>query len=118
MNNHNRTLRPGITIRITGLTVNVLLIVYIAMETWFWLLASWLGIVLVFQVMELIHYVERSRSELFNFLTAISQGDYTSAYTLAKTSRRHTELSPILATIQETFIQLGKEKEQHHHYLK
>jgi nitrogen fixation/metabolism regulation signal transduction histidine kinase len=88
------------------------------METWFWLLACWLGIVLVFQVMELIRYVERSRSELFHFLTAISQGDFTSAYTLAKTSRRHTELSPILAAIQETFIQLGKEKEQHHQYLK
>ncbi len=92
--------------------------VYITMETWFWLLACWLGIVLVFQILELIRYVERSRSELFHFLKAISQGDFTSANTLAKTSRRHTELSPILAKIQETFIQLGKEKEQHHHYLK
>ncbi len=118
MNNLNRTLRPGIIIRITGLTITVILMVYITMETWFWLLACWLGIVLVFQILELIRYVERSRSELFHFLTAISQRDFTTAFTLAKTSRRHMELSPILATIQETFLQLGKEKEQHHHYLK
>lgn len=118
MNTLNRTLRPGIILRITGLTINIFLIVYIALETWFWLLACWFGMVLVFQVLELIRYVERSRSELFQFLTAISQRDFTSAFALAKTSRCHTELSPILATIQDTFIQLGREKEQQHHYLK
>ncbi|MBN2814008.1 MAG: hypothetical protein JXQ80_08010, partial [Bacteroidales bacterium] len=118
MNYRYKISRTATVIRIAGIALNIFAIVYIALETWFWLLSFWLGIVLVFQVLELIRYVERSRSELFHFLTAVSQGDFTSAFTLAKTSRRHTELSPILSTIQETFIQLGKEKEQHHHYLK
>jgi two-component system nitrogen regulation sensor histidine kinase NtrY len=115
---NNKTIRPGIIIRVTGIVLVSFILVYIALETWFWLVACWIGVFFILQVIELIRYTERSRAELIHFLTAISQDDFTSAYSVAQTSKRYTELSRVLAIIQGTFVKLSEEKEQHHQYLK
>lgn len=111
------THQPGIIIRITGLALVCMLIVYIAFETAFWLVACWLGVIFILQVIELIRYTERSRTELISFMTALSQGDFTSAYAQSIASKRHNELSQVLDTIKGTLISLREGKEKNYQYL-
>ncbi len=118
MNYHYKISRTATLIRIAVIALNIIAIVYIALETWFWLLSCWLGIILAFQIVELIRYVDNSRAELFHFITAIGQGDFTTALTVGRTSKHHTELSGALAVIRDTLLRIGKEREANHHYLK
>jgi two-component system nitrogen regulation sensor histidine kinase NtrY len=117
MSPYKNTYRTGIVLRVIGLALVSLLIVYIAFETWFWLIACWLGLIFILQVIEFIRYAERSRAELISFMTALSQGDITSAYAQSKASKRHNELSQVLDTIKNTLVTLREEKEKNYQYL-
>lgn len=109
--------RTGIVIRAICLALVSILIVFIAFETWFWLVACWLGVILIFQIIEFIRYAESSRTELINFMVALSQGDITSAYSQSKASKRHNELSQVLETIKDTLVTLREDKEKNYQYL-
>jgi len=104
--------RWGMLCRIAGMLIIGLLMVYVALETYFWLISFWLAMLLVFQVMELIRYAERSRNELINFLTSISQNDYSGAYSIAEKSTRRDELKYALNTILETFTRLRMKRKK------
>jgi len=107
----------GIVIRVICLALTSILIVYIAFETWFWLVACWLGVIFILQVIEFIRYAERSRAELISFVRALSQGDITSAYAQSIASKRHNELSQVLDTIKDTLVTLREGKEKNYQYL-
>src|SRR5512145_1994547 len=109
--------RRGTIVRIMCIFLVITLIVYIALETWFWMVALWLGLVFIFQVIEFIRYTERTRAELVSFMTAISQGDMNSAYAHSKSSKRYNELNRVLDLIRHTLVKLREEKEENYQYL-
>jgi len=117
MSPYKNNYQPGIIVRVICLALVSILIVYIAFETWFWLVACWLGILFILQVIEFIRYAERSRAELISFMTALRQGDFTSAYAQSIASKHHNELSMVLGTIQETLVTLREGKEKNYQYL-
>lgn len=117
MATHKNAYQQGIIVRVIGLALVSILIVYIAFETWFWLVSCWLGLLFILQIIEFIRYAERSRAELINFVTALSQEDFTSAHAQSLASKRHNELSPILDTIKDTLVTLREGKEKNNQYL-
>lgn len=109
--------RRGILFRIICMVLMIAAIFYIVLETWFWLVAVWLTIVFIFQIIEFIRYTERYRAELVGFMTAISQGDMNSAYAQSKTSKQYNELTGVLEAIRKSLVKLREEKEENYHYL-
>ena len=88
--------------------------VIIALETTFWLVAFWLGLVLILLILELIRFHERSKRALREFLISIKQEDFSSLITIDEYDK---ELQDAYRFILDKFRYLRIQKETHYHYL-
>jgi len=88
--------------------------VIIALETTFWLVAFWLGLVLLLLILELIRFHERSKRALREFLLTIKQEDFSSLNIIDENDK---ELQDAYRFILEKFRHLRIQKETHYHYL-
>jgi two-component system, NtrC family, nitrogen regulation sensor histidine kinase NtrY len=91
--------------------------VYVATQTYFWLVSVWIALLALVLLIELIRYVERSDKDLLNFLLAIRQSDFASVYPVANTRNSQVRLRLAYQEILEVFKRLRSEKEFGHHYL-
>jgi two-component system nitrogen regulation sensor histidine kinase NtrY len=88
--------------------------VIIAVETSFWMVAFWLGLVVFLMILELIRFHERSKKALREFLLSVKQEDFSSLSTIDETDR---ELQDAYRQILNKFRYLRIQKETHYHYL-
>ncbi|MEQ9297504.1 MAG: ATP-binding protein [Cyclobacteriaceae bacterium] len=88
--------------------------VYIVTQTYFWLVGVWLALFTVVAIIFLIRYLERQERDLTNFLTAISQGDFTYASNIPG---KDNKLRTVYEQIMQVFKRLSSEKESHHQLL-
>jgi two-component system nitrogen regulation sensor histidine kinase NtrY len=110
--------RGSYRIRVTFRLVLILLVgfsgIYLVLNTPYWMLVFWLGLVLVLLIMELIRFHERSAKGLREFLTSIQQEDFATLSTLDESD---VELQQAYQMILEKFQDLRIQKEAHYHYL-
>jgi nitrogen fixation/metabolism regulation signal transduction histidine kinase len=90
---------------------------YILTETYFWLVAFWIGLAIVILISELIHYIERSHRDLENFLLAIRQSDFSSLFPSLRNKGTDDGLKQAYYEILKVFQGLRSEKEFGHQYL-
>jgi nitrogen fixation/metabolism regulation signal transduction histidine kinase len=83
-------------------------------ETAYWMVAMWLGLLLILLIVELIRFHERSRNALRDFLVSIKQEDFS---TLSTLNEKDGELQEAYQMILDKFKDLRIEKETHYHYL-
>jgi len=89
---------------------------FVATQTYFWLVAFWLGLLEILLIINLIRYIERSERSLTHFLVSISQNDFT--HTIAPDpSVADDHLRGAYHRILQVFRRLRDEKETHHQYL-
>lgn len=88
--------------------------VYVVTQTYFWLVGIWLALFTVVAIIYLIRYLERQERDLTNFLTAISQGDFTYASNIPG---KDNKLRAVYEQIMMVFKRLSSEKESHHQLL-
>jgi len=81
----------------------------------FWLLTFWCSLGAFFVLFNLIRYVESHRRELFNFLTSINQGDYSTHF--GKQGSVESDISDAYQTINNALKDLRDEKESHSIFL-
>lgn len=112
-----RNFRFHIVIRLLLILVLGYVAVYVATQTHFWLVAFWIGLLVVILTIELIRYVERSNKDLYNFLLAIRQSDFSTIYPTFDNKGSSDRLKEAYTEILQVFHQLRSEKEFHHQYL-
>lgn len=88
--------------------------VFVVTQTYFWLVGVWLSLFTIISVIYLIRYLERQERDLTNFLTAISQGDFTYASNIPG---KDNKLRAVYEQIMTVFKRLSSEKESHHQLL-
>jgi nitrogen fixation/metabolism regulation signal transduction histidine kinase len=88
--------------------------VYLALNTPYWMLSFWLGLLLVLLILELIRFHERSIQGFREFLTSIRQEDFATLRTLDTGDH---ELQQAYQMILSKFQDLRIQKETHYHYL-
>jgi nitrogen fixation/metabolism regulation signal transduction histidine kinase len=81
----------------------------------YWLVAIWIGVLVLLLVIELIRYQQRSMTTLREFLLALRQDDFSSLSTVDEKNR---EFQEAYRFILEKFRKLRIEKEANYHYLK
>ena len=86
----------------------------IVVETSYWMVAFWLGLVIMLLVLELIRFHERSKKALRDFLLSIKQEDFSSLSTIDEADK---ELQNGYKLILDKFRYLRIQKETHYHYL-
>ena len=77
----------------------------------------WVGIVIVLLIINLIDYIGKYNKELFNFLEAIKQGEFTSNYTVKDNEDKVNKFKQIYDDFLGVFRKLRDEKESQYLYL-
>lgn len=90
--------------------------VYVALETYFWLVALWMGLAWIALTVLFIRYIEKGYRELRQFLVAAAQHDFSNTYQ-AVAAKAHNSLQPVLADLNQTFTDLRSERESSFRYL-
>ena len=91
--------------------------IYIMLNTDFWLAGCWLALFAGIGTVSLVKYVEKYRRELFNFLSAIKQGDFTNSFTGHTARFRIDDLKYAYSEIIQVFHQLSSERESQYLFL-
>lgn len=91
--------------------------IYIIVSTDFWLAGCWLVLFAAFATVSLVRYVEIYRRELYNFLSAIRQGDFTNSFAGHTARFRVDDLKYAYSEIIKVFHQLSSERESQYLFL-
>lgn len=113
-----RLLKPSYKIQVIIRLVLILslgfaMVILIA-ETQYWMVAGWLGLLILLLIFELIRFHERSRNVLREFLVSVKQEDFSTLSTIDETDE---ELQEAYKMILDKFRYLRIQKETHYHYL-
>lgn len=90
---------------------------YLILDTDFWLAGIWIGMFAIIGIINLVFYMERSKRELFNFLSAIKQGDFTQTKSMTRSVWENDKLNEVYKEIQNVFLKLNAEKASHYLFL-
>jgi len=109
--------RWQIIIRLTIILVLGYAGLFVIFNTDFWLAGCWLVLFAGVGVASLFRYVEKYRRELFNFLSAIRQGDFSNTFSGHTARFRVDDLKYAYSEITKVFHQLSSERESQYLFL-
>nr|HPR17143.1 ATP-binding protein [Candidatus Cloacimonadota bacterium] len=76
-----------------------------------------LGFLVIFQVIDLIRYIQKTNHYLSNFLESIRYSDFSRTFRLEGLGTAYDELKTAFNEVIEDFQKIRSEKEEHFHYL-
>lgn len=112
-----KNFRFGIIIRILLLAATMFLLIYLVLETQFYVSMTILGLVIVGQIVALIKYLERTNELLTRFLEAIRYSDFTGSFKNHGLGSNFDELNEAFTEVIERFKKERAEKEESIRYL-
>jgi two-component system, NtrC family, nitrogen regulation sensor histidine kinase NtrY len=113
-----RNFRYNIIFRISLIIVLILVIFYALFRTSWVITTSLLIMLFIFQVYELISYVDKVNFDFSRFLKAIRYRDFSQTFVSDGRGRSFNELRDSFNLIIEEFRKISREKEIHFHYLR
>jgi len=108
--------RLQIILRICALTANIFLL-FVAWETKYYFACVLLAFVLIFQVISLIRFVDKTNRDLANFLESIRHAEFSRSFKTENTGSSFDELSNAFNLVIQDFQKIRSEKEEQYHYL-
>ncbi len=90
---------------------------YVMLRTDYWTLSAWIFVVVMMLLVELVRFFERSRRQLYRFVSSIKNNDFSTASFPGRRSMIDVEMESIYSDISAVFRNLRDEKEFHHQYL-
>jgi len=109
--------RLKLLLRLALLFAVILILLFVAYRTDWYVVVACLFLLLVFQVYELLHTIERTNRDLSSFLEAIRHSDFTQRFAISKANASYRELYTSFNAITEAFERIKTEKQAHHLYL-
>lgn len=112
-----RSFRFGIIIRVLFLAATLLALIYLILETSYYVSMTILGMVIIGQVIALIKYLERTNVLLTRFLEAIRYSDFTGSFRNHRLGSNFDELNESFSEVIDRFKEERGEKEESIRYL-
>lgn len=109
--------RLRLLVRLLLIIVNGTLLLWVALDTELWTLIFWLAVAEVVLVVELIHFIEKFKSNLLVFLESIHQEDFALSFSKGNTNSTDGRLANLFNSILNKFQLLRAEKETRHIFL-
>lgn len=113
--NYN-SFRLNTALRILLLAASLFLLLTLINRTTLYATTAFMAVVVVFQVVSLIRYVERTNLELSRFLRSIRYADFSESFSSRGRGRSFDELSAAFTEVVEDFQRARAEKEEHAQY--
>ena len=112
-----KNFKVHIVIRILLITLNILLIFGAIYNMEFNVTPVLLGVLLIFQIADLIKYVQKTNRYLTNFLESIRYSDFSRSFKIEGLGTAYDELKEAFNDVIKDFQKIRSEKEEHYHYL-
>jgi len=106
-----------IIIRIFLLTATILALFLSIFQFEYYITPILLGILIIFQIIDLIRYVQKTNLYLTNFLDSIRYSDFSRSFRIEGLGTAYDELKESFNKVIEDFQKIRSEKEEHYHYL-
>ncbi|MBN2409544.1 MAG: ATP-binding protein [Candidatus Aminicenantes bacterium] len=113
----SRRFRFQCLIRVLVLALSIGGLVLVVTETRLYAVHILLGLAVVYQVISLILYVEKTNRELARFLLALRYHDFSQTFKDEKLGRSFDRLRHAFTEIMDNFRKVRMEKEEHYQYL-
>ncbi|WP_299758189.1 ATP-binding protein [uncultured Pontibacter sp.] len=109
--------RVRLLLRLLLLVAVVLLLMLVLYRTDWYMTALVLFLLVLFQLYDLIHFVERTNRDISSFLQSIRHSDFTQRFATEGTHYSYRELYQSFNDISEAFQRVKTERQAHYHYL-
>lgn len=105
------------TLRIIFIGITSFLFVYLILRTSLYAVTLITGLVVLYQMISLIRYVEKTNKDLSRFLDAIRYEDFSQSFSGPSLGASFDEVKKAFNEVLEKFKQTRSEKEEHFRYL-
>lgn len=109
--------RIGVVIRVIFLVATVLFLTYLITNTEYVVSSALIALIFVFQVINLIRYVESTNNQLQRFFEAISYNDFSQSFSTKGTNKSFASLNEVFNEIIEKFKNERAKGEENYRYL-
>jgi len=103
--------------RILLISGSITLLIYVIPRTKFLATPILIGLLIIYQIGNLIHYVEKTNRDLTHLLNAIKYSDFSQSFTNYIQGSTFQELNRAFNEVMEMFRKTRSEKEVHYRYL-
>ncbi len=112
-----RNFKVNLLIRLLLITV-VLLLMFMTIYILDYIITPiLLGVLVIFQIIDLNRYVQKTNRYLTNFLESIRYADFSRSFRIEGLGTAYDELKHAFNDVIEDFQKIRSEKEEHYHYL-
>lgn len=112
-----KNFRLNIIIRVVLLAITLAGGIYLWGNTDFYISAGLLTLLVLYQIIRLIHYVERTNRKLNRFFNSIRYSDFSRTFSSEKLGRSFKQLDETLTNVIEAFKEQRIEKQIHFRYM-
>lgn len=109
--------RFGVVVRVLFLVTTVLFLTYIIINTEYVVSSALIALIFIFQVVNLIQYVESTNKQLQRFFEAISYNDFSQSFSNKGTNKSFASLNEVFNEIIEKFKNERAKGEENYRYL-
>lgn len=113
----SRNFRLVVLVRILMLSLTILFLFYLILQTTFYATVVVVAFVVAIQVYSLFAYVEKANNDLLRFLRSIKFQDFSQTFTGRGRGKTFDELNAVFAEVMNDFRRARAEKEEQHQYL-
>jgi two-component system nitrogen regulation sensor histidine kinase NtrY len=113
----SKSFRLNVIARSLGLGGTLFLLFFLFTQTNLYATATVVALIVVFQMYELIRYVERTNHELSRFMRSIRYADFSQTFSSRGRGSSFDELNTAFTEVVEEFQKARAEKEEHFQYL-
>ncbi|MCU0643681.1 MAG: ATP-binding protein, partial [bacterium] len=112
-----KNFRLNCILRILVLGVTIYLLFFLLSRTTLYAMSFIIGLIIIYEIYSLIHYVERTNRDLTRFLDAIKYEDFSQTFLGAGFGSSFNDLKAAFNAVLTKFQQTRAEKEEHFRYL-
>jgi two-component system nitrogen regulation sensor histidine kinase NtrY len=112
-----KSFRINCIIRILFIAATSFLLFYLFFETQLYAAILIAGILILYQVYSLIHYVEKTNRDLARFFESIKYEDFSQTFKNNRSGPSFASLQAALSNVADAFRKARAEKEEHYRYL-
>ncbi|GAB3819688.1 sensor histidine kinase [Pontibacter rugosus] len=109
--------RIRLLLRLLLLIAVALALLLVLYRTDWYMTAFCVFLILVFQVYDLITFVERTNRDISSFLEAMRHSDFTQRFATERANSSYRELYQHFNDISDAFLKVKTDKQAHYHYL-
>lgn len=112
-----KNFRLNIILRIFLLGFSIFLLILLSIESELYASIFLIAVLIIYQVISLIRYIETTNRQLTQFLQSIRYADFSRSFSVKDLGSSFNELSRAFSDVMQDFRKIREEKEEQYHYL-